>query len=768
MMSTQLPDPSVEKPRNGLAGLKHWRHDLPAGLQVSLVSLPLSLGIAIASGAPPVTGLVSAIIAGLIFPFIGGAYVTISGPAAGLAPVLLAGMLTLGNGDLAVGYPLLLVAICLTGAVQIVLCLFRAGEFARVLPIAVVEGMLASIGLMIIIKQAPIILGDLSGPSKSVAATLAKLPQQIAGLDPTVLSIGLVSLGLIFYLSQSGSRRLRSIPPPLFVAIVGVALGYLFHLDARYLITMPDHLLREGLTFPAFGAVWERRDIWWSLTAIIITLTLVDGIESLATIAAVDKIDPFQRRSQPNRTLFAMGVSNMLSSLAGGLTIIPGGLKSRANIDAGGRTLWANGYNAVFLMIYVLIGAAMIERIPLVTLAAILIYIGWRLCEPIVWKNTLSVGREQLLLFVVTVAATLWFTDLLVGILLGVFAKLLLLVYLVTPSPQLILTGRVSPAQWPRLAWTNLRTFFVNPVVHIKRTGNDGGQSVTAYLSTSVCFNLLHLERALAAIPPTADLSLVFTHAARVVDHTTLEYLHYVQEQRIRDGGRCEILGLDGFHRFASHSLSAGLHDPEVKKRAVELSARQQQMLEFARGRGFQFSPAIVSSLNADGFIFLSRGSNRQERNLVSGAHKRCAVRIFDYSFSLLPVDHTETRHTVIVIRFQDHTVSLPNCVMEPNHYLQTYLVEYREISLAAYPAFCERYHLRGDDEERIRALFFPELIEFLEAHPDFYLEVHDNAILAFRTDKDLEPFTQTPALLAFADLVDQLYGATRSGSPAP
>ena len=133
-----------EKPQNGIKGLKHWRYDLLAGMQVALVSLPLSLGIAIASGAPPVTGVISAIIAGLIFPFLGGAYVTISGPAAGLAPALLAGMIMLGGGDLAAGYPLLLVAICLTGLVQIVLAFFKAGRFALFLPVTVVEGMLAA------------------------------------------------------------------------------------------------------------------------------------------------------------------------------------------------------------------------------------------------------------------------------------------------------------------------------------------------------------------------------------------------------------------------------------------------------------------------------------------------------------------------------------------------------------------------------------------------------------------------------------------------
>lgn len=143
---------AAEKPQNGLAGLKHWRHDLLAGLVVSMVSVPFSLGIAVASGAPPICGLISAIIAGLVLPFLGGSYVTISGPAAGLAPALLAGMLLLGKGDLATGYPLLLVAICLTGLVQLVLAFFKAARFSAIFPSSVVAGMLASIGLLIIAK----------------------------------------------------------------------------------------------------------------------------------------------------------------------------------------------------------------------------------------------------------------------------------------------------------------------------------------------------------------------------------------------------------------------------------------------------------------------------------------------------------------------------------------------------------------------------------------------------------------------------------------
>ncbi len=187
-MSQHPVAPSMEKPQNGVRGLKHWRYDLMAGLQVALIGLPLSLGIAVASGAPPITGVISAIIAGVIFPFLGGAYVTISGPAAGLAPALLAGMIALGHGDLAVGYPLLLVAVCLTGVVQVVLSFFRAGRLALYFPISVVEGMLSAIGMLIIIKQIPQLLGDQLPPVKSIPDAILAIPHDIHEMNPRSFS----------------------------------------------------------------------------------------------------------------------------------------------------------------------------------------------------------------------------------------------------------------------------------------------------------------------------------------------------------------------------------------------------------------------------------------------------------------------------------------------------------------------------------------------------------------------------------------------------
>src|SRR4051794_6338342 len=245
---------AAEKPQNGLAGLKHWRHDVVAGFVVSMVSVPFSLGIAIASGAPPICGLISAIIAGLILPFLGGSYVTISGPAAGLAPVLLASMMLLGRGDLEVGYPLLLVAISLTGLVQVVLAHFKAARFSAMFPSSVVEGMLASIGLLIVAKQLPLFIGH-SFHSHEFWGMVAEAPSQFMKMEPKVFLLGIASLGLIFLLASFKQRWLKVVPPQVIAAAFGLLLGQFMGLDSRFMINIPDRPFEHGVVMPNFQGV---------------------------------------------------------------------------------------------------------------------------------------------------------------------------------------------------------------------------------------------------------------------------------------------------------------------------------------------------------------------------------------------------------------------------------------------------------------------------------------------------------------------------------
>ncbi len=728
-----------ETPQNGLKGLKHWRYDLLAGIQVALVSLPLSLGIAIASGAPPVTGLISAIIAGFIFPFLGGAYVTISGPAAGLAPALLSGMLVLGGGDLAVGYPLLLVAICLTGLLQILLAFFKTGRYAIFLPVTVVEAMLAAIGLMIIIKQIPSLMGAMLPAAKSMLETIGMLPQALPQIEFSILFIGSLSLFLMFYLNRTRHQWMRKVPPPLVVAILGIGFGYLLNLDAKYLITMPENLLEGGITLPAFGEVFSRPDLWWGVLVVVITLTLIDGVESLATIKAVDKIDPFQRKSDPNITLRTMGISNSLSSIFGGLTIIPGGVKSRVNIDAGGRTLWANFYNAVFLLIFLFVAKDVIARVPLAAIAAILIYVGWKLCEYKVFTKTYAIGRDQIVIFVITVLAILG-TDLLSGILIGVAAEVLMLLYLLMPSFRSILNGQLGFLQSSSLLWKNLRGLFSNPVISVKEDERNGQPHYEISLSSVVCFNLLLLDKLLCSLPTNVSVSLIVTESGRVIDHTGMEYLHQFQEECIRDKRPFELLGLENFFQFTSHSLSARMQDARLIKEKVKLTKREKQMEGLAQHRGLEMQIATASILNTQDFVYLRRGSAKQESNVMTGDYLGCKVRLFDYSHTAAPDYYSKHWHTIITLRCStDPDITMPDFVITPGYYLQRYLVDYAEMTLPeADRVFAEHYRLYGKEKQNPLAFLSSELIEFLNDNQGYYVEVKNGEMLAFRPDQEL------------------------------
>ncbi len=565
--------PQDEKPQNGMPGLKHWRYDLVAGLQVALVALPLSLGVALASGAAPITGLISAIIAGLVFPLLGGAYITISGPAAGLAPALLAGMLTLGQGNLEAGYPLVLVAICLTGAVQVLLSIYKAGRFAMYFPMSVLQGMLAAIGILIIIKQIPSFLGHLTPPAKSIPEAIPLIPAQIIGMNPEVFTVGSIALALLFGLDNDTIKKqkwTRNIPAPLLVVALGGVAGWVLHFPETYLVHVPQNALAQGLHFPHFLEIWRRPELWFALLTTVVTLTFIDGTETLATIAAIDKIDPFRRKSDPNVTLRAMGVSNILSSLAGGLTIIPGGIKSTANVIAGGRTLWTNFYCALFIAFFVWSGTDLINRIPLTVLAALLIFIGWRLCAPGVFLKMFSIGAEQLLIAIVCVVVTLYSSDILSGILAGTATKVLILCFDVVKALTLERQFHSNPTEsFPVRVWTAFKELFGDPIIRIGDGRMRGGgyipvMSVAAkdmkhpykiYLSSLSCMNLMKLDAKLKALPNHRDNFMIIL-AGHVVDHTAMEYLYQFQDQHVKAGHNCVILGTQHFLSHSHHRLA--------------------------------------------------------------------------------------------------------------------------------------------------------------------------------------------------------------------
>lgn len=548
----------VEKPENGLAGLKHWRHDMMAGLVVALVSVPLSLGIALASGAPPICGLTSEIIAGLVFPFLGGAYVTISGPAAGLAPVLYSSIAALGHGDMEKGYHLVLGVIMFAGITQIVLTKLNAAKFSYLIPKSAIHGMLAAIGLMIIAKQIPNFIGH-KYEAHEFFGLIAETPSHIQHMNFSVFLISIVCLATLFILPKIKNKFVRMVPPHLAVVIIGITLGHLFQLDSKFLVNIPANPLEHGFAFPDFAGLFSNISLIPMIVLCVFALTFVDGTESLATIHAIDQIDPFHRKSCPHRTLFAMGISNICSSLIGGLTIIPGAIKSTTNIVSGGRTAWVNFYNALFLVSFLLLLNGAMAMIPVATLSAVLVHIGFKLAGPEKWRKVIDLGWDQLAVFSTVVLVTVT-SDLLIGIFCGIFAKIAILMWYSLRCGE---TKR-RYASLDKHVLHSFTSIFKNPVAQVVELDNN---VVEVHFGGPVtCFNNLAVRGVLDRVAnERKSIKLFFDPSVKIVDHSSSLYL----KSYIAD---CERAGLEKVSISGLDRLCACAHNEDSLRYRVAIT----------------------------------------------------------------------------------------------------------------------------------------------------------------------------------------------------
>jgi MFS superfamily sulfate permease-like transporter len=313
-----------EPPGTDLAGLRaHWRADLIAGVSVSLVALPLALGIATAAGAPPISGLVSAIVAGLLCTFLRGSHVAINGPGNGLIVIVGTALVAFGGPG---SFPHVLGAVVVAGALQVLFGLLRLGKMADLVPPAVVQGLLSSIGLIIIGKQAHVIFGHAPRGGGPIDALLT-LPDSVLALNPFVAIIGVLSVAMLVLHPKIPWKFVRFVPAPLWVVFLAVpttvffnflqphtmqVLGRSYHVGPELLVAIPADLLGSLVT-PDFSR-WNTADFW----LVVLTFTLVNTIENLVSVKAVDKLDAHRRRSSLDRDLVAVGLSSIVSAALGG------------------------------------------------------------------------------------------------------------------------------------------------------------------------------------------------------------------------------------------------------------------------------------------------------------------------------------------------------------------------------------------------------------------------------------------------------------------
>ncbi len=413
------------------------RQDLGAGIVVFLVAVPMCLGIALASGAPLAAGIIAGVIGGVVVGLLSGSQLSVSGPAAGLTVVVLSGIETLGS------WPLFLAAIVLAGVLQLVLAGLRVGVVGHFFPSSVVRGLLAAIGLILILKQIPHALGydvDFEGDfafwQPGGENTFTALAHALRAATPGAVLVAGVSLGFLLLWdrpSGDGPRLTRALPGPLWVVLLGVLLNSLvLPFAAPGWVLGPEHLVGLpvvesageflGLLTAPDLAGFLQPAVW----ALAVTIALVASLESLLSLEAADRLDPRKRIAPPNRELFAQGTGNVLSGLLGGLPITAVVVRTTANISAGAQSRLATVVHGVLLA--GAFGAALLNRIPLAALAAVLILIGYRLTRPSLYLEQWRRGPAQFAPFATTLVAIL-LTDLLVGVLVGLAVGLAFVVF---------------------------------------------------------------------------------------------------------------------------------------------------------------------------------------------------------------------------------------------------------------------------------------------------------------------------------------------------
>lgn len=412
-----------------MLSFKDIKNDLPAGIIVFLVAVPLCLGIAMASGAPLFSGIIAGFVGGIVVTLFSGSSLGVSGPAAGLAVIVLNAIESLEN------YEIFLAAVVLAGVIQLAMGFLKAGSIGYYFPSSVIKGMLAGIGVIIGLKQIPHAFGydsnyegDLHYEGLEGENTFTEIFNAFNYITPGAIIISVSALLILILWDQVLSKKgkvFKIIQGPLVVVMLGIGLGLLFNAFFPELALAKDHMVQlpvaeslsgfaQQFTFPNFGQAMTSQ-----VVILGFTIAIVASLETLLCLEATDKLDPYKRISPANQELKAQGVGNIVSGLIGGLPITQVIVRSSTNIQSGGKTRLSAFIHGVLILASVMLFPDLLNLIPLASLAAILIMVGYKLAKPELFKKMYKSGWNQFLPFIVTIVAIV-FTDLLTGIGVGV------------------------------------------------------------------------------------------------------------------------------------------------------------------------------------------------------------------------------------------------------------------------------------------------------------------------------------------------------------
>ena len=683
-----------------------------SGFVVSLVALPLGLGLALASGAPPISGVIAAIVGGIICSILGGSNVTITGPGNGLVVVILSAITILGNGNMYEGYLFTLAAIIISGGLMFILGILRLGSLSNFFPSSAIQGMLAAIGIGIFAKQAHVMLGDLSAKG-SIVELLLSVPNGILDYvqnnSTSVFyagSIGVISLLIMIFYSKIRNRYFQLVPAPMWIIVFSIGFYYYFDIfssskypiDQELLINLPDKIFAK-FPQPNFDKLFELEFI-----SAVIAITLIASIESLLSIKAVDKLDPKKRRSNINKDIRALGIATVVSGFLGGLNVVTVIARSSINVNNKGSNRSANLFHAIFLMLFILLLASELRHIPLSALAAILVYTGYKLASPENIRKTFRIGSEQLIIFMVTLLVTIT-TNLITGIVVGIITTFIIHV-IINKNFGMFASNLFKPNV---LMFKEDDTYYVSV------------KNFSSFL------NYTKLKSKLDQIPETEDVIIDFS-MCDFVDHSVMESVNNYSESFKRKGGYFEVVGLDNYKSGSEHPFALrkfALAAPKDKKHS--LTKRQKSLRSISEELHWNYQDLPQEEITElPEFGYFKTRQIKKVSNILSNNH--CSLFDIDFSEGEM-IAKQNIKATMLHIGLDE---TIPEFTLDREGIFE-YIIHFagfKDIDIDQHPDFSKRFYLSGKNEEKIRAFFTDELILFFESNTYYHIESNEKGLL--------------------------------------
>ena len=730
-------------PKTGIKGLiENWQSDLIAAVSVALIALPLSLGIALAAGAPAMSGIFSAIVGGVVTTLYRGGHISVNGPAKGVIGVILLGIALMDDGS-GKAFNYVLAAVVISGAIQMLLGLMKLGRLADIFHSSVIHGILAAIGIIIFAKQIHVALGTQSD-SPSIIQNLIDAVLYLPEANPFVIIISLTGLLLLLLHSKISYRFFHFLPAPMWVIALSIPFVYafnffdertLFFLEKEYqvgphlLLDIPNTIM-DSVMFPDFSKI-NTIEFWTTVFSILI----ITSIESLAIAKAVDKIDPYKRKTDLNKDLTGIGLSTMVAGAIGGLPIIAVIIRSTVNIHNGAKTKWSNMYQGILLLLFIVLLSPIMRQVPLCAFAILLVYTGFKLASPAVFKQAYNQGTEQLIFFVATMVLTLY-TNLLIGLLGG------LLLALVTH----MLLAKVTIPQFFRMIYKSGTKLIKLP---------DG--SFNLKISGIANFlGILKVDKLVAQIPSGVNVNIDLSET-RLVGMTYMDYLvEYLKIQRAT-GGKVFITGLDAHVSLSTYNRALKI---SLSNSSSKLSQRQKRLRDLATDKEYQYNSQVDwNTIYLKKFRYFEIRPIERKYNCLKGTFKDSNVswEIADVTFNEGNAFTAETFNTSLMIL--NLNKKIPTFTMEKEGVLGNIFdrvmafTGYKDIDFEMYPDFSKKFLLMGENESEIRSFFTDEIIHFFENHQIYHLESNGESLIIF----DKIKLARTDETIAFIEYGKEL-----------